>query len=37
VPQVPTLKGIRVKKKGRGQPMNNLIIKESGFPPTKHN
>ena len=36
VPQVPTLKGIRVRERGRGQPMNNLVTRKRCLP-TKQN
>jgi len=35
VPQVPIPKGVRVRQRGKGQPMNDLIVRKSGLPPTK--
>ena len=29
VPEIPTLKGVRVREWGRGQPMNNLIVQKA--------
>jgi len=37
VPQVATLKGVRVKERGRGKPMNDLVVRKSDLPPTKQN
>jgi hypothetical protein len=39
MPQVPTLKGVRMRasERGRGQPMNDLVVEKSDLPPTKQN
>jgi hypothetical protein len=34
---VPTLKEVRVRERGRGQPMNNLVVGKIGHPTTKRN
>jgi len=35
VPPVPILKGVRVRERGRGQPMHDLVVGESGLLTTK--
>jgi len=35
VPPVPTLKGVRVRERGRGHPMNDLVVGKSNLPKTK--
>ena len=35
VPWTPTLKEVRVRVRGRGQPMSNLVVRKSGLTPTK--
>jgi len=37
VPQVPILKGVRVRERGRRQPMNDLVVRKGDLPPTKLN
>jgi len=34
---MPTLKGVRVRERGRGQLINDLIVRKSGFPTSKQN
>jgi len=36
-PQIPTLKGVRVRDRGRGKPMNDLVVGKRGLPTTKQN
>jgi len=35
VPGKPTLKEVRVRERGRGQPMNDLVVRNNGLLTTK--
>jgi len=32
---VPTLKGVRVRERGRGQPMNDFVVEKNALATTK--